>query len=1270
MNYPMVSIEEKDLEGINFKTEPRIYNIFWDGIRFPFLISRKENINRAVVIGTGHYDRKKYKDEVVFNRHSWANDIRATCIYYADPTIDLSKDDCLFWGYGRNEDWYLERVGRLLMRILGRMSIRIEDTLFFGSSGGGFTAIALATILRGRAFAINPQLICTNFWPRIVQVMKDTCLRDGEQIIEERLDIAKLAKKAGYMPYVYLMINSDSERDFNTQLQPFLRELRDYNLPIERVKICEYYHNGGHSAMPDKKECIYRIHDELDAWTNDSQKYVDLFKKFYMFGISNLYPDSKVVEKAKGISNGIMYCHGEIDGMSYDINNIDWGARFSDIPNTFQLYLQSLNPVSILTRAYELSKDTEFLNVAMILIRSWKKYSQSQENREKNRYIFIDHSVAQRTKILIYYTKVCVDAEYQLGNLHYLFDVMCECGDWLSDSKNYTLIHNHGIMEDEALLYLGKLMDRSDWVELGKKRLNEQYKHAFGKDGVHVENSSSYHKMVMRMFKSIQMWLKSVDDNISLDVASVESSDYINWIKLPNGYLAQVGDTVGDIRGAQRATNTKLQRNTADIHKMFPDTGIYFYRSRSDKDVGMDTWKTIKAGYSCKTHKHADDGSFMLYSKGYEIFTDAGFCGYKSDGFRKYISSAKAHNFIIVDGQSWGISDENMAKVGVKEYKLNADYDEVKVFNDAYKGVHIERIFSSLDDLTVIRDSISSTEEHTYTQIFHLGECMEILESDSKEVKIKIGDSGYILRLRQHGKPVSLKVYKGDSSKADYGIVYRGVNNINETSTLTFSMTGKSGYFITSLAIEDSEGYVRLFDRFMMQNSLKYDSWTEQFKWNYRELENACNIDKYEDLTKNIESFRSRYVSDSKIFEKKKNYESLGQIADTLEPSQFSVEHCGWHFECLYQRGEDLGDNLYVMFNGKRLPKAEYPRFVRWSYFGLKSGTMLNIDDPMCCRFPDLRLGWLYGDKDTSVAALVVDIVKAVCRNEGRNYKDVVFFGSSGGGYDAIYCSSLLPESLSISINPNIILKKTPYAQEFSVITGIYLDKPDKLGRNDVSRAISSSKSHHVILVNADSRDDIDYHILPLCRKMSAKPCFGLAAEKNLLLWIYDCPDIGSGPHNSVETKHNFDFIVDIALKFHRGALSDGDKSLAKSMGELWQELFMLKKKVADEKALVNSFTGLALQVQPGKETYHLGERIKVNIISSCLDWRKMKCAWWILHDNKVIRKLPYSKDVELNIILPSSRDEMIGTYVIRCYVKNNEGKVVVVNSERIIVEV
>ena len=68
-------------------------------------------------------------------------------------------------GTATNDRWYLEQIAVLLGRILEKLDIPISNTLFYGSSAGGYMSMCLAAMLRSRVTVINPQFIVENSAP-------------------------------------------------------------------------------------------------------------------------------------------------------------------------------------------------------------------------------------------------------------------------------------------------------------------------------------------------------------------------------------------------------------------------------------------------------------------------------------------------------------------------------------------------------------------------------------------------------------------------------------------------------------------------------------------------------------------------------------------------------------------------------------------------------------------------------------------------------------------------------------------------------------------------------------------------------------------------------------------------------------------------------------------------------------------------------------------------------------------------------------------------
>ncbi len=523
------------------------------------------------------------------------------------------------------------------------------------------------------------------------------------------------------------------------------------------------------------------------------------------------FSDNAIPRIADGLIHNQLIVYNRIEAMPYNLDNFDWNTEFSNIPRTFQLYLQALNPVQILVRAYEKTRNVEFLRFAWRMITNWYNYATS-EQANSNPFAWGDHATALRAENLLYFAEQCEYSGFWADNFYQkLHTILHIHGEKLYDDTRYTKNHNHGIMQDQALLHLGYVLQKQEWIDHALDRLGTQKTNAFNEEGIPTENSPGYAFLVPSLFKKIGDFLAANNSKKGKELiaCSEQAKRFQGWVIKPNGILAQKGDT-SNSPGLRYGNISKMARQDEATSVWWPRAGYYFYRSNKDTKALHDTWKMFIAGFCNTTHKHADDCSFMLYSKGYEIFTDCGIYGYKKDAFRDYFTSSLAHNTIIVDGQSYPCTKKNFSKTGMCGGIITKEYDHIRAFNDIYEGVHIERDFCSCDDVTIIYDSMESSTTHLYSQLFHLAEDIEVIRADFREVLLKIADSGFVARLRQYGSDGTLHVLKGDISKPSFGLISRGEGHMDVISTLKFDVSASSGTFITLITIEDEVGTVRL----------------------------------------------------------------------------------------------------------------------------------------------------------------------------------------------------------------------------------------------------------------------------------------------------------------------------------------------------------------------------------------------------------------------------------------------------------------------------
>ena len=558
----------------------------------------------------------------------------------------------------------------------------------------------------------------------------------------------------------------------------------------------------------------------------------------------------KCIQYAGGIMQGELYVHEAFpEPMPYRLETLDWGVQFSDSPSTWQLYLQSMGPLAILCQAYVYEGDPTYLEYGVAFLGSWLAY-ESNPLAASNPFVWYDHGSALRANVLIWFTLLLKDAELLTEDLHEeLYTLMIRHGKFLADDTNYTKNHNHGIFQDYALLCLGYFLHApasAEWKGIAKERLQAQKSFAFNEEMVHVENSPGYQIGVMRLFLDAGEFMITMGDadgeQLLHDI--FRSATFLQWAYKPNGLVAEIGDTNSMLYEGKRyfdqnyseynnehftyaaslgTLGTKPQEHSA----YFPYSGYYFYRSTWEKeDFTNATWKMFKAGYTSKTHKHADDLSIMFYARGYDIFVDPGWYNYVTGNrYRDYFVSSAAHNTVIVDGKSYSPTVENSTKTGMLLREETGGAEHLLAFNDMYDGVQIDRHFYSMGDLTLLYDNIVSSDTHTYSQLFHLSEDMTVLEAEDDEVLIQIADTEYFVRIRQLASGTKLSVIHGDFDKEEYGYISRQMNHLTSIDTLKFDIQGKNADFVTAITIEDANGRVLLSPEgeSCIQDSITYE---------------------------------------------------------------------------------------------------------------------------------------------------------------------------------------------------------------------------------------------------------------------------------------------------------------------------------------------------------------------------------------------------------------------------------------------------------------
>lgn len=253
----------------------------------------------------------------------------------------------------------------------------------------------------------------------------------------------------------------------------------------------------------------------------------------------------------------------------------------------------------------------------------------------------------------------------------------------LADRRTYSERHNHGVMQDRALLRalreLPGLADRTTLISLAEHRLRTlQVERCVTRDWGHTENSPHYHLFFVRLLSEIIADLYAAYE-LPPPAWLIEPRDRMLGTLLPfvqpNGTLPQFGDTLNEDVGTELqriqerarrsvALPAELDRNVTFVatrgasgaapsstDQVLPRTGYACFRD-SWQGLG-DVTLHVKASRLASVHVHHDETSFELFGHDREVIVDSGrYSNDRSSELAVYSIGADAHNVLVVNRRS------------------------------------------------------------------------------------------------------------------------------------------------------------------------------------------------------------------------------------------------------------------------------------------------------------------------------------------------------------------------------------------------------------------------------------------------------------------------------------------------------------------------------------------------------------------------------------------------------------------------------------------
>ncbi|BDC52108.1 hypothetical protein F183_A44230 [Bryobacterales bacterium F-183] len=406
-------------------------------------------------------------------------------------------------------------------------------------------------------------------------------------------------------------------------------------------------------------------------------------------------------------------------------------------------------------------------------------------------------------------------AELPDGFRDRFFTSLTAQADWLID--NLSPARNHRTLELLALFLAGVALSQERWLTFAKHAIVENICADFHPDGVHIEQSTDYHHIVLRNALAVRRLaaMNEIALPAEFDVVIRRALDFALFVHRPDGQIPSLSDgdsgsfldlleqgfaLYGDPRYRWVATGGTAGIAPTERLKAFPNGGYYILRSvwrdQNDSYLVFDCGP-LGAG----NHGHFDLLSFELYGFGRPLIVDPGRYTYDESGstnWRAAFRGTAFHNTVLVDGRNQTRYEFHKRKFKVRgpapEFQLlgfgtrdGYDFVSGQAASYEYDVLH-QREIRMMDGgrSFVILDELRSPTHHHYEQRFHLVDPQAVRQGSSSVRALG-------LQLHQHNPGVDCRV--------DAGCISQTYGSKQPAAVAVFSQSGTNVQFETHLEL-------------------------------------------------------------------------------------------------------------------------------------------------------------------------------------------------------------------------------------------------------------------------------------------------------------------------------------------------------------------------------------------------------------------------------------------------------------------------------------
>ncbi|MCV3345715.1 heparinase II/III family protein [Campylobacter lari] len=483
----------------------------------------------------------------------------------------------------------------------------------------------------------------------------------------------------------------------------------------------------------------------------------------------------------------------------------------------------------LLSYHYHLKKD-KMLDEIKNIINSWfDSYIDTDKETVDFEFIWHDHCMALRAEQLVelyLYLKHYGESKWLGENENFLtrlLNAIVKHAFLLSKDEYFTKYTNHGLEQARVLLILGLFLKKDEYKVLAISRIKDEMLFAFTDEGVHVENSPSYHIFVLKVFIAI---IKTYPEYIIKDLAvifdiiSKKALKFITHILRPDGNVPIIGDSEQDkTSDAYKAfyENTQEYSNLLyalslgnggmkpiETNVVYEKSGYVIFRDKwNDKDKFNQSIQLVcKVGCLSRYHHQQDEGHVNLYAFGEDWLIDSGLYNHNNtDPIRKYMRSRMAHNIPLISNANYDIDFDHRSNAWkILDYSTDKIKPWCKIELKVLKNIIHHRTISMnfLDSSFDIEDEIIMEDglERDVTMQWHIPLDKHIIISGTNLVTIK-GKNQYMRLNIKHAMPNEIFTRKGIKNERVFSVISLKPNVYHDSYVLRYVFKNKKYLKIT-----------------------------------------------------------------------------------------------------------------------------------------------------------------------------------------------------------------------------------------------------------------------------------------------------------------------------------------------------------------------------------------------------------------------------------------------------------------------------------------